>query len=229
MSGFPKKYKAQLTPKGTFKFPKLNTPDTYKGDTKFKVGLLADPDDAEVQAWIEKLTRIRDEEVERTKKELIDAGKPGLAKKVTVRDVFHMDTDKEGEETGLIVFHASMKAEVKDKKTGELKQLRPKFFDAAGKPIKKVPEIWGGTVGRLGVDVMGSKRPADGAIGVTLYLDAVFLIDLKTGGGRDASSYGYTGEEGGYSADDDDGDSGYDYGGEDAAAAASEDGDNTDF
>ena len=226
---YSKTYKAQLTPKGSFKFPKLNTPDTYKGDTKYKNTLLVEPDAPEVQAWIEKLTRIRDEEVERVKQELIDGGKPGLAKKVTTREVYHMDTDKEGEETGLLAFHAAMKAEVKDKKTGQLKQLRPKFFDAKGKLIKKVPDIWGGTIGRMGVDIRGSKRPADGAIGVTLYLDAVFILDLKSGGGRDASSYGFQGEDDGYSYAEDEDDNGYGYGSSDADSGDDEAEENDDF
>lgn len=226
---FPKTYKAQLTPKGTFKFPKLNTPDTYKGDTKFKNTLLVSPDDPEVQKWITKLEGIRDEEVERIKKELIDAGKPGLAKKVSTRDVFHMDTDKEGEETGLLAFHAHMKAEVKSKKTGKLVQLRPKFFDAAGRKIKKVPEIWGGTVGRMGVDIRGSKRPADGAIGVTLYLDAVFIVDLHGPSGRDASAYGYQGEEGGYSYEEDEDSSDHGYAQDDDVDTDADDDENEDF
>lgn len=214
---FSKIYKAQLTPKGAFKFPKLNTPDTYNGDSKFKTGLLVDPDGEGVAEFIAFLEKVRDEEVERIKKELTDAGKAGLAKKVNVRDVYKMDTDKEGEETGQLLFDAYMKSEVKSKKTGELIQLRPKFFDAKGNPIKRnVPNIWGGTIGRLGVDVFGSKRPGDGLIGTTLRLDAVFIIDLKTGGGRDASAYGYAGEEDGYTASEDS-DSGYDsYGGDSA-------------
>lgn len=198
----PKKYKAQLTPKGVFKFPALTSPDTYKGDTKYKCTLLVDPDDAGVPEFVAKLEKIRDEEIARTKAELKEAGKEKLAQKVQPRPVFYEDEDKEGEPTGKIGFFAKMNAEYKDHRTGNTKQLSPKFFDAKGSKIKRVPEIWGGTVGRLGVDIIGSKRPSDGAIGVTLYLDAVFIIDLNGPGGRDANAYGYTPEENGYSVSD---------------------------
>jgi hypothetical protein len=198
MSQKKQRVKPILTPKGRFRFPALNKPDEYKGELKYKSDLVVGPDDPGVREFIERLEAIRDAEVEKVKQELIDAGKPGLAKKVTTRDVFAMETDKAGEETGNILFHTKMKAEVKDKKTGQLKQLKPSLFDAKGRPITNPPEIWGGTVGRFGVVPRGSKRPADGAIGVTLYLDAVFIIDLKTGGSRDASYYGFTPEEDGY-------------------------------
>lgn len=208
-----KKLKAQLTPKGIFKFPALHKPDTYKGDTRYKTDLLLDPNDDEVQAFISKLERIRDEHVEKVKKYLTDEGKPGLAKKVKVREVVKDDLDKEGNETGLVYISAAMKAEYKDKQTGQLKPLRPKFFDARGQKIKRAPEIWGGTVGRLGVDLMPTLRAADGAWGVGFFLDAVFIIDLKGPGGRDASSYGFKPEDDGYSygGEDDDGDTGSEY------------------
>lgn len=210
-----KKLKAQLTPKGAFKFPALHAPDTYKGETKYKTGLVMDPNDPDVQAFIEKLERIRDQHVEKVKQALIDEGKKGLAKKVKVREVVKDELDKEGEETGMVYIDANMKSEYKDRKTGEIKQLRPKFFDASGQKIKKAPEIWGGTVGRLGVDLMPTLRVVDGAWGVGFFLDAVFIIDLKGPGARSADSYGFKPEEGGYTAnatdDHDDDDSGADY------------------
>lgn len=223
-----KKIKAQLTPKGIFKFPALHKPDTYKGATKYKTGLVLDPSDPEVSAFIERLEGIRDAHVEKVKKWLTDEGKPGLAKKVAVREIARDELDKEGNETGMIVLNAAMKAEYKDKDTGEVKPLRPKFFDAKGQKIKKAPEIWGGTVGRLGVDIMPTVREADKAWGVGLFLDAVFIIDLRGPGGRDASAYGYQAEEGGYSASDydDDEDEGTSYG---SSSDDGDDGEDDDF
>jgi len=193
-----KKVRPIVTPKGRFKFPKLNEPDNYKNELRFKSGLIVAPDDPGVPEFIERLEEIRDAEIEKVKKELTEAGKSGLAKKVKPREVYHLDTDKEGNETGDLLFNVKMKHEVKSKKTGKIIKLWPAFFDARGNPMNKVPPIWGGTVGRFGVVPRASKRPADGAYGVTLYLDAVFVIDLKTGGQRDASYYGFTPEEDGY-------------------------------
>lgn len=220
-----KKIKAQLTPKGILKFPALTTPDTYKGDTKYKTGLLLDPSNDEVQAFITKLEGIRDAHVEKVKKWLTDEGKPGLAKKVKVREVVKDDLDKEGNETGLVRIDAAMKAEFKDKKTGELKQLRPKFFDARGQKIARAPEIWGGTVARLGLDLMPTLRAADSAWGVGFFLDAVFIIDLKGPSGKDASSYGFKPEDDGYAyGEDDDSYGGGDYT-DDGADSGEDDGD----
>lgn len=209
------KIKAQLTPKGILKFPALHKPDTYKGDTKYKTGLLMDPNDPDVQAFITKLEGIRDAHVEKVKKWLTDEGKPGLAKKVQVREVVREDLDKEGNETGMVLINASMKAEYKDRQTGKIKKLSPKFFDARGQKIGNVPEIWGGTTARLGLDLMATCREADKAWGVGFFLDAVFILDLKGPGARDASAYGFQADEGGYAyngadaADDDDDDAGY--------------------
>ena len=200
-----KKIKAQLTPKGILKFPALNKPDTYKGATKYKTGLVLDPNEPDVQAFITKLEGIRDAHIEAVKKWLTDEGKPGLAKKVLAREVVREELDKEGNETGMVVINAAIKAEFKDRQTGEMKQLRPKFFDARGQKINKAPEIWGGTVARLGVDLMPTCREADKAWGVGFFLDAVFILDLKGPGGRDASAYGFQAEDGyAYAGADDD-------------------------
>ncbi|TAE79892.1 MAG: hypothetical protein EAY76_06980 [Alphaproteobacteria bacterium] len=221
-----KKIKAQLTPKGVFKFPALTKPDTYKGATKYKTGLVLDPNNEEVAAFIQRLERIRDEHVEKVKKYLTDEGKPGLAKKVATREVFRNEEDKEGNDTGMIVLNAAMKSEYVDRKTGDVIPLFPKFFDAKGQKIKKAPEIWGGTVGRLGVDIMPTCREADKAWGVGLFLDAVFIVDLRGPAGRGASDYGYTGDEGGYSYDGDDDDTSSDYS---AAGVPADDGEDDDF
>lgn len=203
------KLKAQLTPKGILKFPALNKPDTYKNATKYKTGLLLDPNDPDVQAFIAKLEKIRDDHVARIQKWLTDEGKPGLAKKVAVREVVKDELDKEGNETGMVVLNAAMKAEYVDRQTGQTKALRPKFFDAKGQQIKNPPEIWGGTTARLGVDLMATCREADKAWGVGFFLDAVFILDLKGPGAKDASAYGFTPEDGGYTANGGDDDDGY--------------------
>jgi len=191
--------KPLLTPKGVFVFPKLITPDTYKGKTTFNSKLRVHPNDPGVQQFIEKLEVVRDEGVEAEKAKLIAAGKGGAAKKVITRPVFKVEEDpKTGEETGFILFEVKMKTQFEDKKTGKIKKLRPTFFDSQGNSIDAPEDIWGGTVGRFGVKPAPTMREADSAMGTTLYLDAVFIIDLKAGGGRSASYYGFEAEEGGY-------------------------------
>ena len=193
-----KSAKPLLTPKGTFAFPKLTEPDNFKNKLTYNTGLVVDPDAPGVAAFIQRLEAIRDAEIESVKAKLIAEGKAGAAKKVKDRPVFQNEEDKDGNETGNIQFSAKMNAEYKCKKTGAMKPMKPNFYDSQGNPIAAPKSIWGGTVGKLGVKPVATLREADGAYGVTLYLDAVFIIDLKQGGQKDASYYGFAAEEGGY-------------------------------
>src|SRR5699024_3019131 len=80
---------------------------------------------------------------------------------------------------------------------------KPQFFDAKGKPMLKVPDIWGGTVGKVSFSFVtdGYFIPGTGACGISLQLEAVQIIDLVSAGQRSADDYGF-GEEEGYEHDD---------------------------
>lgn len=210
---YGKKHKAMLTPKGALFFPKLNAPDEYKGKTFYNADIILDPEDAAVQKYLAKLEAIRDQYVKELKAWCAkQKGKTkALGAQIHPREtVYDVHYDKDGEETGMIILRARMNATYE--KDGKVKKMSPKFFDAAGKKVGQAPEIWGGSIVRIGADVAATKNPQTHAIGVNHYLDAVFLIDVKNGGGRDASDYGFDGEEGGYTHDgsDDNEDASYD-------------------
>lgn len=119
--------------------------------------------------------------------------------------------DPETEEpTGVIKFKFKMPASGQfktGKKAGETWNRKPDVFDARGILLKKVPEAWTGTIGRVsfevGVDqeagIPGYFINGTGAAGISLKMVGVQIIELKTGGARDAADHGF-GEEEGFSA-----------------------------
>lgn len=223
------------SPKGTFKFPKLNEPD-YKfkkeGEMGTKVVFLAsDPD---VQAFIAKLAPLHARAVELGEIAFnalpVGTRKAFAAKKVTgavinplYSEVFDEDTEQP---TGEIEFKFSMAAigEIKNgKNAGAIFVRRPSLFDAKGKMLvqgfpfhivekaetvagllsKRGPAIWGGTVGKVSLEVginaegePGYFIPGTAACGLSLKPLAVQIITLVQGGGKNAEGYGFGQEEG---------------------------------
>jgi hypothetical protein len=105
--------------------------------------------------------------------------------------------DKETEEpTGEIVFKFAMKARGVSKKTNKKWSRKPNIFDAKGKRMRKLPDIWGGTVGKVAFEAVPYFIPGTAAAGLRLPLVGAQIIDLVAGGARTASSMGFEEEEG---------------------------------
>jgi len=104
--------------------------------------------------------------------------------------------DKETEEpTGQYEFRFKTAASGVNKK-GERWERTVPIFDAKGKPVKNLKEIWSGTVGKVAYSVSPYFVAGSGAAGITLYLEAVQIIELNAGGGRSASEFGFSEEDG---------------------------------
>ncbi|NPU64618.1 DUF2815 domain-containing protein [Bradyrhizobium sp. 83012] len=207
--------------KGIFKFPKLNDPDygtkEYpKENGEFSTKLVGRIDDPDVQAFIAKWQPMHDEAIKRAEAEFkaLPVATRKKLEKVTVNPLYTEIYDEETEEpTGEIEIKFAMQYSGVYKsgpKQGQKWTRRPAIFDAVSKqPMKKVPQIWGGTVGRIAFEVGLNKEgqpgyfiPATGAAGLTLRLQAARIIDLVSAGQRDASGYGFGDEEeGGYAYD----------------------------
>lgn len=186
-----------ITPKGVAVFPRLNEPDTkYVAEGVYTVRLRVDPEAPGVQDFIGKLEELRDEVYEQKAEELRERGKPGLIKKLTKREVYLVEEDDEGNETGFITFSSRMKASGTSKKTGKPWTRKPDYFDAQKNTLKDPPSIWGGSELRLAVEPFGYFHEKDKEAGVSLRLDAVQIIKLVTGGSRDADAYGFGEEDG---------------------------------
>jgi hypothetical protein len=203
------------TPHMVFKFPKLSEPDygtkDYpKPDGEYSTKCVGKADDPAVQAFIAKLQPFHDAAVKQAQKEF-DALKPAQRNKlgkITVNPLFTPVYDDDENETGEIEFKFAMKHSGEYKtgpKAGKRWSRTPDIFDAKGNKMQPVPQIWGGTVGRVAFELGMSREgqpgyfiPATGAAGVSLRLQAVRIIDLVSGGQRDAKAYGFDEEEEGY-------------------------------
>jgi len=195
--------------KGTFKYPKLNEPDTkFKAEGEYSVKLIGNENDPAVQALMAKLVPMHEAAVARGKA-LIKKGKS-----LSVNPLFTQVYDETTEEpTGEVEFVFKMGASGTYKngpKAGQTWTRKPGLFDAKGNAMVKAPSIWGGTVGKVSFEVGVDREsgepgyfiPGTGTAGLSLRLLAVQVIDLVSGGQRTAAGYGF-GEEDGYSASDD--------------------------
>jgi hypothetical protein len=208
--------------KGVFVFPKLSSPDygnkDYpKPDGVFSTKLRGKADDPEVMAMLAQLEPFHAAALQQADTEF-KALKPDTRKKlgkVSVQPLFSTIFDEDENETGEIDFNFTMPYSgvfKKGPKEGQTWKRVPDIFDARGNklsyfdkqknPIKGMPDIWGGTVGRIAFELGMNKEgqpgyfiPGTGLAGLSLKLRAVRLIKLVSGGSRSASDYGFEGEE----------------------------------
>lgn len=196
------------TPRGVFRFPALSAADYGTADYpcpegRYKVDVILS--EAEAQPLLKTLeplleqARVEGEEgfaalkVEQRKK----------LKNLTLNDLYSVEYDKETEEpTGNLIFNFKMAASGKSTKNGVTREWnrKPQLFDAKGKPLTgKLPDIWGGTIGVVAFEASPYFIAGTGAAGVSLKLSAAQIIELRSGGQRDASDFGFD-EEDGWSA-----------------------------
>jgi hypothetical protein len=180
-------YIGVVYPEGIAIYPHLTTPDTkFNAMGEYKVSL-----SVEASAAAPLIGNI--ETAMKQAEKLIPKGK----RQKLAEPPYFDELDDEGQETGRVVFKFKMKAKV-NTKDGRTIEMSPKMFDASGTMMSDVDSIWGGSILRISADLVPFYVAAVGA-GVSARLKAVQIIDLKTGGGADASSFGFEATEG-YSA-----------------------------
>lgn len=204
-----------MTPKGVFVFPKLNAPDTkFKAEGEYSTKLrLEESAAADFRAKYDAFyAQAKEATLAELKQKLTEAtdGKEKAKLKKSISEFketaapFEDVVDDDGDPTGEVLVKIKMKASYTDKKTGKVKNLKPDIFDAAGKQLKAVPEIWSGTEGYVAGD-FNAWFNAKNEFGVSLRLGGVQIIKLASkGGARDAAAYGFGSQEGGYSASEED-------------------------
>jgi hypothetical protein len=197
------------SPKFTLKYPKLTEPDYGSKDYpkpngEYSTKAVMQADSPEAKAFIKLLTphyRAAIEQAETEFKALKVEQRKKLGS-VTENDLFTTLYDQETEEpTGEIEFKFAMTASgelKKGPKAGQRWNRKPDLFDAKGQPMRTVPDIWGGTIGRVSFEMRPYFIPGSGAAGLKLALVGVQIIDLVSGGSRSADSHGFGEEEGGY-------------------------------
>lgn len=177
--------KRLVTPAGTAVWPKLQQPETkFDPNGVWMTKLALEGKDA---AWVESL----DEWLNNTVVPYFHAENP-KSKRFTVVSVGEEEIDDEGNETGRIIIKAKKRCLRQDGTPNQ----PPTIVDSAKQDITKTcPVIWGGSEIKLSVTARGYAMAALKQIGVTLFLNAVQVLDLVTGaGGADVFDV----EEGGF-------------------------------
>jgi len=207
-----RRYPAFTTPRGVFQLPSLSEPDYGnekfpKPDGEYSVTVVYRTDDPAVKAFIAKLKPHHDAAIKAAEEAFkkLDVAQRKKLKAVTVNDLFKTVYDNETEEpTGEIEFKFSMPASGVVKqgpRKGKKWTAKPDIFDAKGRPMLKVPAIWGGTEGKVAFEASNYFIPGTGLAGLKLRLTAVQVIALAHTSSRTASSYGFE-EEDGYAHDE---------------------------
>lgn len=219
-----KKLETAVTPKGVAIWPKLNTPDEYKGKLHFKTKLAFDADDPALAPLKDKVSELIDAHYDEIVADLTANNKAGVAKKFTKRsidDIFKPEEDEAtGEETGRVIITAKMLAAGVSTKTGKAWSRKLSIFDAKGKALKNPPFINSGSELKLSVELLPYAMPKEKEVGVSFRLEAAQVLTLVTGGARSATGYGF-GEEDGDEIED--GDSGSDFAADTSGADSDDD------
>jgi hypothetical protein len=197
------------TPKGRARFPKLVSPDEFKGKKQYKVDLVMPADDA--KALEAKLETVLQGFVEEKRMELEEAisnagnardqkkAEAALAdfEKAPTREILHEDYDKDGNPTGQLFAKFNTNYSFVDRKTGTEIVRHVPFFDAA---LNKTKPADVGPGSELKVNFTPSPYYLGGHKGVSLKINAVQILRLSSGGfdNADAESLGFAAEAGGY-------------------------------
>lgn len=200
-----------ITPKGVAVYPRLATPDTkFNPEGVYSLRLrMSEEDAAEMMADLDARAQASFD-----KAVAANGGKTfklvkGKKVELEKNDPYIRVLDEDGEtETGEIEFSFSMKATYKDK-DGKVHKRKPGLADGKGKELKKAPNIYGGSI--VKVNYTPSEYQINTAAGVKLYLNAVQILTLVSGGG---GNMGFGAEDDAdYTYEEDDNSS--DFGGDD--------------
>lgn len=204
-----KSYPRMTSPQGVFRYPALAAPD-YGNDKYpapqgvFKVSLVLKESDPTTQNFIERLMPFyRDAEVEGLEAfAALPVGTRKKLKEVSKGSLYETVYDKDTEQpTGEIEFRFKLNASGIYKRgpnAGKKWSAQPVLFDAMGRKMDPAPNIWGGTVGRIGFQPMPYFVASDGKYGLSLRLTGAQIINLVTKGDYSAEQLGFGAVEGGY-------------------------------
>ncbi len=223
------------TPVGVARYPHLNSPDTRFDDPGiYKCDIILPVEDGAVQELITYLTGIRDK---RFKAEKEDAKK---GKKFVKADIFELEIDDAGDETGNLILKTKLNSVGKDK-SGKTWTNEPRLFDSEGNPIPSETQIWSGTrliiagtvnpyamTNTVIVEKKGKQtKKKITSVGVSLKCKGVQVLELVTGGDATAESFGFGTHSDGYQTEA--AEAGLGQADDDSMTPPSDDGDEEDF
>ena len=179
------------SPRGTAMWCKVKEPDTkFEPKGEYTTGLVCDPDEPPVKAFIEKLEELRDIALAETRETL---GAKGTAYKA--RPVFTEEVDRtSGEATGNILFKFKMSRV--DDKTAAGNTDKIFVVDAKRQEIEfeNIPLVGNGSLIRCVAYALPYSMASSKEVGVSLLWTKLQLIDVvefNSGGGFDDEE-GYT-------------------------------------
>lgn len=174
-----------VTCKGKAIYPHLRTPDMFEGnDLGFTIRLMPSVEDA--QKFEEFLLRELDKA----------AALPEFAgKRLNAPNaLIGMSETKEGD----TVFKFKTKSSYRTKSGDIMNRVVP-IYDSQGKPLPKNVDIGHGSIVKVAFSIQPYYKTKN-IRGLTLYLNAVQVLELVERGDGDAASFGFGAEEGGYVA-----------------------------
>lgn len=152
-----------VTPLGTLKFPRLNTPDVKYNNYNTK--LLLDMNKPEDAAFIEGLKEFMGSEIDRLVQDLPPKKLADIKEPIYP---FTQDTNKDGDDTGLLAVKFTTKHP-------------PRIVDAKRASITDI--IFSGAEAYIAFGPKVGLRDKENAFGLTLYLNAVQVIANGVVGG----------------------------------------------
>jgi hypothetical protein len=216
-------YPKGMSPRGSAVFPHTTKPDTkFKDEGEFKTDLdVPEADAADVIAAVDEMM----EKIKNGDEKIIDLLGPTMrqtyekaakAKKLKPADVpYRAATDRDGDAIDGVIRLRFKSVAQYTKKDGEVVKGVIPHADRTGKIINKkdakgrlLPadlDLWGGSIIKVAFSMKPWANPK-GEYGVKLNMDAIQVIELRSGGERD---YGFGAEDGAYEIGEDD-DSGTD-------------------
>lgn len=174
-----------VTCKGKAIYPHLRTPDMFEGnDLGFTIRLMPSVEDA--QKFEEFLLRELDKA----------AALPEFAgKRLNAPNaLIGMGETKEGD----TVFKFKTKSSYRTKSGDIMNRVVP-IYDSQGKPLPKNVDIGHGSIVKVAFSIQPYYKTKT-IRGLTLYLNAVQVLELVERGDADAASFSFGAEEGGYVA-----------------------------
>lgn len=202
------------TPLGVAKFPKLVEPDYgtkeyAKPEGEYSTKLVFNESDPAFIAFRERLESYMPAVEQNAQTRFAELKKPQRDKlgEPKLNPLFTPVYDENDEPTGEVEMKFVMKASgvvKRGPREGKKWSRKPQLFDAFGGDIKGDIQIWGGSelIIAFSFTEGGYFIPATGAYGLKLQLEAAQVVTLRAGGQRDAKSFGFDKQEGGFDSSD---------------------------
>lgn len=192
-----KSYSPLVTPKGTAHWCKVNSAiDEYEGKRKYTVDLTFDK--ADEKKMVDAINKVYEE----AKNSPEYAGKAW--RDDTERLSYHPEVDRDGNETGKLIFHFQTRAFMTDRETGEeVQKIVPVFSVEETRKLGKDDAIGNGSIIRVKF-TPSSYWMNKSSNGINLYISKI-VVDkwVKFGGGdNDFSEFGI-GTDDSFLSDDD--------------------------